>query len=63
MVIVKFCGVPTQPLKVGVATKLPVSTVDPLLVLVKDAISPEPIVPIPIVPSELVQLTVEVAGL
>lgn len=62
-VMEKFCGVPTQPFSVGVATKFPVRVEDPVLVPVNDAMSPEPAVPIPIVPSEFVQLTVEETGL
>ena len=56
-VILKFWGVPGQPFRVGVTTKLPVNGVLPVFVVVK-LISPLPVADRPMLALEFVQFIV-----
>lgn len=62
-VMLKFCGAPVQPLKVGVATKFPEIDTEPALVPTNEAMFPEPDAPIPILVFEFVQSIEEAGGL
>lgn len=56
-VILKFWGVPGQPFKVGVTTKLPINWVLPVFIVVK-LISPLPVAAKPMPVLEFVQFIV-----
>lgn len=58
----KFCGVPLQVFKIGVATKFPATTAVLELIAEKALIFPAPLAPIPIVEFEFVQLIEAPAG-
>jgi hypothetical protein len=61
-VMVNVCGEPIHPLKLGVAVKFPMAAVAPALRPMNEAMSPLPVVPIPMEALSLVQFTVAVAG-